>query len=358
MHKLNILETTLRDGSYAINFRFTANDTAIIASHLENAGFEWIEIGHGVGMHASESGYGKAIEKDESYLKSVARVIKRAKWGMFCIPGIARLHDIDLAAHYGMKFIRIGTNVTEVEESRPFIELAKKHGMYVFSNFMKSYVLKPADFAEKALLSQKYGTDVVYIVDSAGSMMPEEMESYFNAVHDVSDIPLGFHGHNNLGMSVSNSLKAAELGALFIDTSLQGLGRSAGNTPTEIFLMVLKRKGIRSSVKCALNVMDIGEEYIKPLIRSCGLNSLDIVSGYAQFHSSYMGTIHRFASKYNVDPRKLIIRVCDIDKVNASSALVESIAQQIKVESKEMVTSRFHFDKYFGNEQSNDNDIK
>ncbi len=78
---MKILETTLRDGSYAINFQFTASDTAIIASHLERVGFDLIEIGHGVELHASESGRGDAVETDEGYLRAAAEVLKRAQFG-------------------------------------------------------------------------------------------------------------------------------------------------------------------------------------------------------------------------------------------------------------------------------------
>jgi len=126
--KLKILECTLRDGSYAINFQFTASDTMLICTALEKAGFDMIEIGHGVGLNASRTGHGEAAETDEAYLRAAQSSLKKAKFGMFCIPGIARLEDIDMAAEHGMAFIRIGTNVTEVERSQKYIERAKKTG--------------------------------------------------------------------------------------------------------------------------------------------------------------------------------------------------------------------------------------
>lgn len=346
---MQLLETTLRDGSYAINFQFTASDTALIASHLEKAGCGLIEIGHGVGLHASKSGMGAAAETDEAYLQAAAGVLTTAKFGMFCIPGIARLEDIDMAAGYGMGFIRIGTNVTELEQSERYIARAKKHGMLVTSNFMKSYAMDPKGFAQKAQLSQKYGADALYIVDSAGGMLPWELERYFRAVQDTCDIPLAFHGHDNLGLAVGNTLHAVKLGAVMVDASLQGMGRSAGNAATEIVLVALQRMGIDPGID-VLAVMDIGEKYIRPLIRRKGLSSLDIVAGYAQFHSSYMGVIRRYSSKYRIDPRKLIMGICEVDKVDAPPELVERIAQRIQ-DSAEVFTARYDFDEYFGEEQ-------
>ena len=70
---------------HVINFQFTARDTAIIAGKLDEAEFELIEIGHGVGLGASEAGYGQAAETDEGYMEAAASAVKRAKWGMFCI---------------------------------------------------------------------------------------------------------------------------------------------------------------------------------------------------------------------------------------------------------------------------------
>lgn len=351
IHTPRILETTLRDGSYTINFQFTAGDTAIIAAQLEQAGFDLIEIGHGAGLGASTAGMGVAAETDEAYMRAAAEALTVADWGMFCIPGVASLRHVDMAAEHGMKFIRVGTNVGDVPDSRYFIERAKACGMFVCANYMKSYTVSPAEFARNAVLSREYGADVVYIVDSAGGMLPRDMEAYFTAVRDASDVKIGFHGHNNLGFAMANALRAVELGADIVDTSLQGMGRSAGNTPTELFIVVMERMGIRLGFDL-LRVMDIGEKYIRPLIQQNGLNSLDIIAGYAQFHSSYMGVIREFSTRYGVDPRKLIIALCEQDRVDAPRALVEKLALQLSKEKDEAYSARFNLNRYYGAEQT------
>jgi 4-hydroxy-2-oxovalerate aldolase len=349
--KLQILECTLRDGSYTINFGFTATDTAVIAKALEHVGFRLIEIGHGIGLHASEAGKGKAAETDEAYCKAAAEVLKEAKWGMFCIPGIARLEDVDMAASYGMGFLRVGTNANEAEQAEPFIARAKKHGMYVSANFMKSYALEPKEFAQKAILAQKLGADVLSVVDSAGGMLVSELEAYFRAVRDVCDIDLAFHGHNNLGLAVSHSLKAVELGAVIVDTTLQGMGRSSGNAPSEMMVAALKRTGIDLGID-PIEVADISEKYVRPLLRRPGHSSLDVIGGYAQFHSSYMGLIRKYSSQYRVDPRRLIVALCERDKLNADAKLVEEIAKHLLSKSTELFPASLGFNDYFGDEQN------
>src|SRR5436305_5082202 len=86
----DILEVTLREGSYLNEFQFTAEDTANIAAALEGIGFRWIEIGHGLGLNASQAGKGLAAASDEQYMDAASQALKSAKWGMFFIPGIGR----------------------------------------------------------------------------------------------------------------------------------------------------------------------------------------------------------------------------------------------------------------------------
>ena len=350
MIKQRILECTLRDGSYAIGFQFTEKQTRLIVEALEKSGFDMIEVGHGMGLGASEKGRGKAAETDEVYLRATAETIHSASWGMFCIPGVAELNHIDMAADYGMTFIRIGTNAASYRESQPFIERAKKYGMFVCSNFMKSYVATPSEFANYALEAQKYGADLVYIVDSAGGMFPENIEKYVVAVREKSDvIKLGFHGHNNLGLAVANALKAFDLGVEIIDTSLQGFGRSSGNTPTEQLVCALMRKGIDMAID-PIVVMDVAEQYISPLIEAKGLSSLDTVAGLALFHSSYMPVIKKYATEYRVDPRRLVVAVCHKNKIDAPDNLVK---QQAEYLAKLGIKSNWKplYANYYGGEQ-------
>lgn len=348
MENVNLLDTTIRDGSYAINFSFTVSDVSLLCQELENAGIKYIEIGHGVGLNAGNSGYTPAIHSDEEYMEAAAGSLKKSKFGMFCIPGIARLEDLDLAKKYNMGFIRVGTNVTEVESSERYIKKAKDIGMLVTANFMKSYVLTPEKFAEKVELSSKYGADIIYVVDSAGGMFNNNIKEYIKAIKEVSDVKIGFHGHDNLGMAVSNSITAVEAGASFIDASLQGLGRSAGNASTEILVAVLLKLGYKLNVDF-LKVLDIGQKYIQPLLPVKGKQPLDIVSGYSEFHSSFMNSINKYSAKYSISPARLIMEYCKIDKINMDESKLDCVAQ--KIEKENLYYGKYKFNLYIGGEQ-------
>ena len=129
-----IMDVTLRDGSYANHFQFSLAQQKEITTGLEDLGIPYIEIGHGMGLGASSPKNGLALHSDEEYLRMAQSTLKKAKYGMFCIPGIAKVEDIDLAAQLGAGFIRIGTNITEVDSSAPYVSRAKKHDITVMAN--------------------------------------------------------------------------------------------------------------------------------------------------------------------------------------------------------------------------------
>src|SRR5262245_17225042 len=139
MNTPRILDCTIRDGSYVVDFQFTAEDTAVIAAGLERAGVEWIEIGHGLGLNASQAGKGASADSDDDYLRACANTLTRANWGTFFIPGVGRSVDLDRAAGFGMKFVRIGANAPEIAATEPFVHQARKLGLHVSVNLMKSY---------------------------------------------------------------------------------------------------------------------------------------------------------------------------------------------------------------------------
>ena len=324
----DILEVTLRDGSYLIDFQFTAEDTANVAAALEGIGFRWIEVGHGLGLNASESGKGMAAASDEEYLEAASHALSHAKWGMFFIPGIGREEDLRIAAKYGMSFVRIGTNVTEAAQAEPYIALAKELGFIVSYNAMKSYAVSPAEFGKIVAQVHAWGADIACLVDSAGSMDPDVVAAYLRAAKSESSSPLGFHGHDNLSLAMANTLRAIEEGAVLVDSSLQGMGRSAGNTVTEVLAAILQRRGLLCHIDLKA-AMDVGQGLIKPLLGKRGVDPMAVTSGLARFHSSFTDKVQRYASKHQIDVRDLIVRLCEEDQVSAPDDLLERLSHEL-----------------------------
>lgn len=324
----DILEVTLRDGSYLIDFQFTAEDTATIAAALESVGFRWIEVGHGLGLNASQSGKGMAAATDEEYMEAAATALQQAKWGMFFIPGIGREEDVRRAASYGMSFLRIGTNVTEATQAEPYIALAKELGLTVSYNAMKSYAVSPAEFGAVVAKVHQWGADIACLVDSAGSMDPDSVAAYLQAAKAESASPLGYHGHDNLSLAMANTLRAIEEGAVLVDSSLQGMGRSAGNTVTEVLVAILQRRGAVKHIDLKA-AMDVGQGLIQPLLGKRGVDPMAVTGGLAKFHSSFTGKVRGYARKHDIDVRDLIVRLCQEDQVSAPDELLERLSHEL-----------------------------
>lgn len=324
--KVQILETTLRDGSYVIDFQFTAQDTETIVKCLDTLGFSFIEIGHGLGINASAS-KGRAAADDLTYIRSARNVAKQSQIGMFCIPGIARLDDLKACADAGLQFVRIGVNVDQFELSKPFVELAKKLGLYVCTNFMKSYVLEPKAFAKLCQESGEFGSDLVYLVDSAGGMMPEDVRAYIEAIRACTSTPIGFHGHNNIQMAIINSLTAVEAGASLVDTTLLGLGRSSGNAATEILVPLMQRKFGAAQEIDSLLLLELAETLVSPLLKNRWESSEKTILGLSQVHSMYTEKIRANAKKSGKLFYSLVQEVGKRDRINLSETTLKEATQ-------------------------------
>ena len=325
---LRILDCTLRDGGYPIKFQFTSEDTYRIAKKLEEAGISLIEVGHGLGMNAQGNEASTAAATDREYIESAASAVENADIGVFFIPNIGRKEDIRTAVDAGADFLRVGANVTEWEDMEDYLRLADDLGMTVCANLMKSYAVSSEDVGDISSNLEDWGADIVYIVDSAGGMLPEDVEEYISAVVGSVDGDVGFHCHDNLKLSVSNSLIAIEEGANWIDSTLQGIGRSAGNTPTEVLSTVLDRRDYEIGLN-SKKLMDIGDQEIAPLVGSNETDPLDITSGYALFHTKFLETVIEVSEDYGIDTRDLMVEVSRQNLIDPSDGLVKEIAEEI-----------------------------
>lgn len=331
--RIRLLDTTLRDGGYHIDFQFTAKETAAVARGLDEAGFDYIEVGHGLGLGASGPSHGVAAASDDQYVEAAAGAVKKAKTGAFFIPGIGAKEHLRRARDLGLRLIRIGTNVTQSALARPYIEYAKELGLEVSYNFMKSYAVGARRFAEIASEAASWGADSLVIVDSAGGMLPHEVRDFVKKTRERCSTPVGIHAHNNLQLAVVNTLEAIAAGASIVDVSLRGMGRSAGNAQADILLVLLRKLGYQVGADL-FRTMEISEELIVPRLslRAQGSDPEEVVSGMALFHSAFMPMIEEAGRAHGVDFRDLILRVCAKDIVSPSPKLVHDEAARLAAE--------------------------
>ena len=344
---MNILDTTIRDGSYAIDFKFSLKDVKSLVKKSNKIGIEYIEVGHGMGLNASSAKYGEAMHSDEEYMYAAKEVAGDSKVGVFFNPNIASYADIKKAKNCNIDFIRMGVTVQEYGKAIPFISKCREEGMFVFANFMKTYASAPEDFASASKALYEEGAQCVYIVDSAGCMTEEDIGKYIDAARNASDVMLGYHGHNNLGLAVSNSLYCVKRGMEFIDGSFQGLGRSIGNASIEQLVMALEKYGYKTGFDIP-RVLEYGYSSLRTIVRDKLVNPLDYVCAYAGFHSGFIKDIYKCCNEKSVDPLRLIIAYCAEDKLTIDYDRLCEVAEKLPkdVEDNPYGFAEFFSEKY------------
>lgn len=344
------MDCTLRDGSYQVNFSFTSEITLQLTRGLSKLGIPLIEVGHGAGIGAHKF-LTPAMETDLAYGLAAEQAKGSSKWGMFAIAGIATAEEIFSLVDIGMGFVRIGIDIDSISAGRDLLKQLEKCSVDLYVNFMKSYALPPSELVARAKsIAVEHKLSGVYLVDSAGGMLPEEILQYGDEMQQLKEFTaLGFHGHDNLGLAVSNSVALVQKGFTLIDATLQGLGRSSGNAATEKLVATLKRLGFLTEYDLP-ELLKLGEAQIRPLIPLAGRAGLDTMAGFTRFHTSHMEKLLQCANEFDVDPYELMAIMCAHDLTKFDTVTLHKTARLLQM-SGSRLTSPLPEDYYLGNEE-------
>jgi 4-hydroxy 2-oxovalerate aldolase len=194
---------------------------------------------------------------------------------------------------------------------------------------MMSHKLEPEPLAEQAATLDSYGADVVYVVDSAGAMLPQHAADRVAALRQTISADIGFHAHNNLGVGIANALAAAENGATFIDGSLRGLGASAGNAQTEVLAAALERAGWDTGVDL-FSLIDTAEHVVAPLMKEPQIiDETALILGYAGVYSTFFHPTKKAAKKFGVSTRDILLELGRRGVVGGQEDMIIEVASEI-----------------------------
>ncbi len=332
-----ITEVALRDGSHAIAHQYTVEQVEQIARALDQAGVPYIEVSHGDGLAGSSLQYGLSRTNEFELIEAAVDACTDSKVAVLLIPGIGTMKDLKQAASLGAKMARIATHVTEADVSAQHIALAKNLGMETVGFLMMSHMAPAGKLVEQAKLMESYGADIVYVVDSAGALLPNEVRERIRALKQSVGVEIGFHAHNNLSLAMANSLAAIEEGATRIDGSVRCLGAGAGNTQTEVLIAVLDRLGIQTGVDL-YKMMDLAEDIIAPLLPVPQEITKDsLVLGYAGVYSSFQLHAQRAAKRLGIDSRDILIELGRRKVVGGQEDMIVDVAAEIAKNKREIV---------------------
>ncbi|WP_321896273.1 4-hydroxy-2-oxovalerate aldolase [Paraburkholderia heleia] len=330
--RITVHDMTLRDGMHPKRHQMTLDQMRSVAQGLDAAGVPLIEVTHGDGLGGSSVNYGFPAHTDEAYLGAVIPLLKRAKVSALLLPGIGTVDHLKMAHDLGVHTIRVATHCTEADVSEQHITLARKLEMDTVGFLMMSHMNSPEGLVKQAKLMEGYGANCIYITDSAGYMLPEDVKTRLGAVREAlkPETELGFHGHHNLAMGVANSLAAIECGASRIDGAAAGLGAGAGNTPLEVFIAVCDRMGIETGVD-VWKIQDVAEDLVVPMMDfPIRIDRDSLTLGYAGVYGSFLLFAKRAGEKYGVPARDILVELGRRGMVGGQEDMIEDTALTLK----------------------------
>ncbi len=335
--KVAVHDMTLRDGMHPKRHQMTLQQMKNVATGLDRAVVPNIEVTHGDGLGGSSVNYGFPAHSDEEYLSAVIPLMKQAKISALLLPGIGTVDHLKMAKDLGVHTIRVATHCTEADVSEQHITRARALDMDTVGFLMMAHMNSPEGLVKQAKLMESYGANCIYITDSAGYMLPDDVRVRLDAVRQAIDpkTELGFHGHHNLAMGVANSVAAVESGANRIDAAAAGLGAGAGNTPMEVFIAVCARMGVDTGVD-VFKIMDVAEDIVVPIMdHIIRIDRDSLTLGYAGVYSSFLLFAKRAEAKYGVAARDILVELGRRGMVGGQEDMIEDTAMTMARERKE-----------------------
>ena len=326
--KITVHDMTLRDGMHPKRHQMSLDQMKSVACGLDAAGVPLIEVTHGDGLGGSSVNYGFPAHTDEEYLSTVIPLMKQAKVSALLLPGIGTVDHLKMAHDLGVSTIRVATHCTEADVSEQHISMARKMGMDTVGFLMMAHMNNAEGLVKQAKLMESYGANCIYITDSAGYMLPDDVKERLSAVRQAlnSDTELGFHGHHNLAMGIANSIAAIEVGANRIDAAAAGLGAGAGNTPMEVLVAVCARMGIETGVD-VFKIQDVAEDLVVPLMDfPIRIDRDALTLGYAGVYGSFLLFAKRAEAKYGIPARELLLELGRRGMVGGQEDMIEDTA--------------------------------
>jgi 4-hydroxy 2-oxovalerate aldolase len=331
---LRITDTSLRDGSHHKRHQFTAEEVRSIVAALDAAGVPVIEVTHGDGLGGSSFTYGFSRTPEQELITTAVATAKQAKIAFLMLPGVGVKDDILVAQDNGASICRIATHCTEADVAVQHFELARERGLETVGFLMMAHSQPPELLAKQARIMADAGCQCVYVVDSAGALVLEQVSDRVAALVDElgDDAQVGFHGHENLGLGVANSVAAYRAGARQIDGSARRFGAGAGNTPVEAFVGVCDKLGIETGVDF-FAIVDAAEDVVRPAMpEECKLDRMALLMGYAGVYSSFLKHAYRQAERYGVSGAQILVRAGERKLVGGQEDQLIDIALELSRE--------------------------
>jgi 4-hydroxy 2-oxovalerate aldolase len=276
-----------------------------------------------------------AALSDTEMLRAARAELRTARLGVLSIPGFASVErDLKPALECGVDEVRVGAHCTEADVTRQQVTMLRAMGVSVKGMLLMSHMVPAAKLVEQARLMQSYGAEAVVLMDSAGAYTLEETREKVSELVENLDIEIGFHAHNNLGLSVVNSMTAVKAGATIVDVTARGFGAGAGNAPIELVAANLHVEKVESRIQL-FGALDAAELAQQRFVKHVPTNdSVTIASGIAGVFSGFAAPVRRASARFDVDPRKVLLELGSRRVVAGQEDTIIEVAMSLAAEQK------------------------
>ena len=330
MKKIEIYDVSLRDGNHAKKHQISLGQIEKYCIDADKAGVDVVEVGHGNGIGASSLQVGLAKHTDAEMLLTARKFLKDSKLSVHCMPGFATVsRDVKNALECGADIIRIGCHCTEATVTKTHLNFLRNNNITAYASLMMVHMASKETLLEECKKLESYGAQKITLMDSAGYLLPKDVQEVISFLNSNLEINVGFHSHNNLEVAIANSLAAVEAGSDIIDASICGFGAGAGNTRMEVLIAVLKRMGYETNVDLyrILDAADHAEQYLLQNLPKA--TSTSIVSGLSGVFSGFLKHVQRISKLYSVDQRDVFFELGKRKAVGGQEDLIVDVAKSL-----------------------------
>lgn len=323
-------DVTLRDGNHALRHTLAPEFVKNYCATASESDVWAIEVGHGNGLGASSYLVGESRYSDFDLLEAARNTLREGgpKLAVHTIPGFATIkRDLTPAINLGVEVFRVATHVSEASVSRKHIEFLANKNVVVHGVLMMSHMIGISGLIEQIKLMESYGASAVILMDSAGYFLPNDVENRIKAIKQETEISIGFHAHNNLGVAVSNAESAVKFGAEIIDGASMGLGAGAGNAQLENILAMRKRMGEKVEIEPFLKMSLLVEENFQNNLPRTTSSSTQ--SGLAGVFSGYAPQVKQISSELGLDVNILWSELGKRRLVAGQESMIREVAQDL-----------------------------
>lgn len=242
---IKVVDATLRDGGLVNDFFFTDEFVRQLYRANIEAGVDYMEMGYRASKKVfDESKFGKwKFSSDEHIREIVGENDTNLKLAIMADIGRHDKNDFDQKVNSPVDLVRVAAYIQQMPEAVDMVEDAAKKGYETSCNIMAISHAQENDIKVALDMLGKTPVDVIYIVDSFGSIYPEQMARIADMYLEVAakyGKKVGIHAHNNQQLAFANTIEACGDGADWLDATYMAMGRGAGNCAMELLLGFLK----------------------------------------------------------------------------------------------------------------------